>query len=168
MTTAFTLAAGQLLASPTLSLFALVDGLQFERYFGHELETLRDAILPLFDKYPDSRIAFAGPWLIDMQKSMAFREKLTALEQHLPAISWLLSARSLSELLDHFQKNMNIVLPDGRVALLRFQDPRVQTRLGEQLDESQHQAFTRDITEWYSTVEGQVYSLKQKEFICLS
>lgn len=166
MTTAFTLAAGQLLASTTLSLFALVDGLQYERFFGTELESCKDAALPLFDKYPDSKIAFAGPWLIDMQKSMAFREKLTELEQHLPAVSWLLSARALPELLMHFQKNMNIELPDGRVALLRFQDPRVQMRLGEQLDESQHWAFTRGIIEWYSAIEGQVYSLKQKEFIC--
>ncbi|WP_312226639.1 DUF4123 domain-containing protein [Pseudescherichia sp.] len=166
MTTAFTLAAGQLLVTTTISLFALVDGLQFERYFGRELEMREDIVLPLFDTYPDSRIAFAGPWLIDMHKAMAFRQKVVELEQHLPAVSWLLSASTLSELLAHLQQCINVEMPDGRVALLRLQDPRVQVRLGEQLDEGQHWVITREIAEWYSSVSDRVYSLKRKEFIC--
>ncbi|WP_416260544.1 DUF4123 domain-containing protein [Gibbsiella quercinecans] len=166
MSTSFSIAAGQLLASPTVSLFALIDGLQFERYFGKELEVREDSVLPLFDKYPDSRIAFAGPWLIDMQKNMAFGEILTDLEQKLPSVSWILSAQALPELLAHLQRYMNTELPDGRIALLRLQDPRVQMRLGEQLDEQQHWEFTRNIKEWYLSVDGKVYSLKQKEFVC--
>lgn len=166
MTKAFTLAAGQLLATTTISLFALVDGLQFERYFGRELEIRKGAVLPLFDKYPDSRIAFAGPWLIDMHKAMAFREKLADLEQQLPAVSWLLSASTIFELLAHLQQYINVEMPDGQVALLRLQDPRVQVRLGEQLDEGQHWGITRGIIEWYSSVNNRIYSLKQKEFIC--
>lgn len=166
MTTAFTLATGQLLATTTLSLFALVDGLQFERYFGKELENQKDSILPLFDKYPDSRIAFAGPWLLDMHKNMALRETLAELEQLLPSVSWLLSTQTLPELFTHIQRYMSTELPDGRVALIRLQDPRVQVRLGEQLDEHQHWQMTQNIAEWYSTVDGRIYSFKQKEFVC--
>jgi len=166
MTAAFTLAVGQLLSSTTLSLFALVDGLQYERYFGSGLEAHENTVLPLFDKYPDSRIAFAGPWLIDMHKAMALREKFMALEQQLPAVSWILSVLPLSALLAHIQQCMNAEMPDGRIALLRLQDPRVQVRLGKQLDEEQHRAITRDIAEWYSCVDRRVYSLTQKEFIC--
>lgn len=166
MTTAFPVSAGHLLSSTTVSLFALVDGLQFERYFGHELETQPGIVLPFFDKYPDSRIAFAGPWLVDMQKNIAFREALTELEQQLPSVSWLLSGLSHPELLAHLQQYMNTELPDGRVALLRLQDPRVQIRLGEQLEESQHWEITRNIVEWYSCVDGDIYSLKRKEFVC--
>ena len=166
MSTAFAMAAGQLLASTKVSLFALVDGLQFERFSGRELETRRNSVLPLFDKYPDSRIAFAGPWLIDMHKAMAFRAELMDLEQQLPAVSWILSALPLSELLTHLQQCMNAEMPDGRIALLRLQDPRVQIRLGEQLDEEQHWEITRGIAEWYSVVDECVYSLKKKEFIC--
>lgn len=166
MSVAFAMATGQLLASTNVSLFALVDGLQFERYFGMELENLKDSILPLFDKYPDSRIAFAGPWLLDMHKNMALLETLTELEQQLPSVSWLLSVQNLPELFSHIQRYMNTELPDGRVALVRLQDPRVQVRLGEQLDEYQHGQLTRNIAEWYSMVNGQIYSLKQKEFVC--
>jgi hypothetical protein len=42
---------------------------------------------------------------------------------------------SLTELAAHLQKNMNIGLPDGRTALLRFQDPRVQVRLATMLND---------------------------------
>lgn len=166
MSTAFALAAGQLFASTRISLFALVDGLQFERYFGKELEARENSILPLFDKYPDSRIAFAGPWLVDMHKNMALRKTLTELEKQLPSVSWLLSTQTLAELFTHIQGYMNTELPDGRVALVRLQDPRVQMRLGEQLDEHQHWQMTQNIFEWYSSIEEKVYSLKQKEFIC--
>lgn len=166
MSSGFAVAAGQLLASTEVSLFALVDGLQFERYFGKELETKKSSILPLFNQYPDSRIAFAGPWLIDMHKDMAFRAELMKLEQQFPAVSWILSALPLSELLAHLQQCMNAEMPDGRIALLRLQDPRVQVRLGEQLDEEQHGEITRGIVEWYSIVGKRVYSLKQKGFIC--
>lgn len=166
MTTAFTLATGHLLATTTLSLFALVDGLQFERYFGQELENQKDSILPLFNKYPDSRIDFAGPWLLDVHKNMALRGKLLELEQQLPSVSWLLSTQALQELFSHIQRYMNAELSDGRVALLRLQDPRVQVRLGEQLDEHQHWQIIQNITEWFSTVDGRVYSFKQKEFVC--
>lgn len=166
MTTAFALATGELLASTKVSLFALVDGLQYERYFGKELEASKNAVLPLFDKYPDSRIAFAGPWLIDMHKKMAFREVLMELEQKRPAVSWILSGQRLPELLVHLQRNMNVELPDGRIALLRLQDPRVQVRLGKHLDEGQHDEITKNIVNWYSSMDGEIYSLTQKEFVC--
>jgi len=166
MNTAFVLAAGQLLSSTKNSLFALVDGLQYERYFGKELETQENSILPLFDKYPDSRIAFAGPWLVDMNKNMALTKVLTELEKQLPSVSWILSTLALPELFTHLQRYLNTELPDGRVALVRLQDPRVQMRLGDQLDEHQHWQITQNITEWCSTVDGNIYSFKQKECIC--
>lgn len=166
MSSGFSVAAGQLLASTKVSLFALVDGLQFERFYGKELETRNNSCLPLFDKYPDSRIAFAGPWLIDIHKNMAFRAELMGLEQQLPAVSWILTALPLSGLLAHLQQCMNAEMPDGRIALLRLQDPRVQMRLGEQLDDEQHWEITRGVIEWYSVVDKRVYSLKKKEFIC--
>ncbi|EGT4352921.1 hypothetical protein DOX58_20460 [Cronobacter sakazakii] len=60
---------------------------------------------------------------------------------------------------------MNIILPEGETALLRFQDPRVQQRLGTILDEEQHSELTGITTGWVSLVNNQVYSLREKEFI---
>ncbi len=162
----FSLAAQHLIYSSDVSVFALVDGLQYERYFGKELSVQQPAALPLFDTWPDSRIAFAGPWIMEMNSVMDFREKLCELEAALPSVSWMISSFSLSELSVHFRKNMNIGLPDGRTALLRFQDPRVQKRLGEMLDNQQHHDLTGLIQEWLTVVEGKVWSFKQRVFIC--
>lgn len=162
----FNYAVQHLIGSTDTSLFALVDGLQYERFSGTELILKQSIATPLFEQYPDSRIAFASPWMIRMNGMMNIRESLTSLELALPSVSWIVSTSTLVELVTHFQQNMNIVLPDGRVALLRFQDPRVQVRLSAMLDEQQHRELTCLTREWITTVEGKSWSLKQREFIC--
>lgn len=162
----FSLAAQQMIHSTKETLFALVDGLQYERYLSEELFAQQYVSMPLFDTWPDSRIAFAGPWLIQMSGAMDIREKLCDLESALPSVSWIVSPSTLTELVAHFQKNMNVGLPDGRAALLRFQDPRVQVRLGTMLDSLQHRELTGLAQEWLATVDGKVWSFKQREFIC--
>lgn len=162
----FSLAAQHLIYSTEVTLFALVDGLQYERYFSESLSVQHPASIPLFDTWPDSRIAFAGPWVMEMNSIMDFREKLCELEAALPSVSWMISSSSLTELAAHFRKKMNIGLPDGRIALLRFHDPRVQKRLGEMLDNEQHRELTGLMREWLTIVDGEVWSFKQREFIC--
>ncbi|WP_368750105.1 DUF4123 domain-containing protein [Enterobacter hormaechei] len=155
-----------LIHSSDISVFALVDGLQYERFTGSELKIKQDVCLPLFDTWPDSRIAFAGSWLIRMNETMEMREQLEALEIALPGISWIVSGSTPEELVAHLQRYMNAVLPDGRAALLRFQDPRVQVRLGTMLNSQQHREMTGLMREWLTTVDGKVWSFKQREFIC--
>lgn len=162
----FSHAAQQLIYSTEVTLFALVDGLQYERFSGDELAFQQNIAMPLFDNYPDSRIAFAGPWMLRMAGAMASREHLSTLESALPSVSWIVSPSTLAELVAHFQQQMNTVLPDGRVALLRFQDPRVQVRLGTLLDDYQHRELTCLTREWVTAVEGKTYSLKQRGFLC--
>ncbi|WP_075183695.1 DUF4123 domain-containing protein [Pantoea sp. 1.19] len=162
----FSLAAQHLIYSSDVALFALVDGLQYERYFGEELSAQHPAVIPLFDTWPDSRIAFAGPWIFRMNSMMGSGKKLCELEAALPSVSWMVSSSTLTELAVHFRKNMNIGLPDGRTALLRFQDPRVQVRLGAMLDGQQHRELTELIQEWLTAIDGKIWSLKQRECIC--
>lgn len=162
----FSLAMQFLIHSSDVSVFALVDGLQYERFTGHELKIKQDVCLPLFDTWPDSRIAFAGPWLIRMSETMEMREQLEALEIALPGVSWIVSGSMPEELVAHLQKYMNAGLPDGRAALLRFQDPRVQVRLATMLNDLQHQELAGLMQEWLTIVDGKVWSFKQREFIC--
>ncbi|MCS5769789.1 DUF4123 domain-containing protein [Klebsiella pneumoniae subsp. pneumoniae] len=117
----FSLAAQHLIYSTKVTLYALVDGLQYERYFGEGLSAPQPAAMPLFDTWPDSRIAFAGPWIIQMSCAMDISEKLCHLETALPSVSWILSSSALTEQVVHLKNNMNVGLPDGRAALLRFQ-----------------------------------------------
>lgn len=162
----FSLAAQHLIHSSDVSVFALVDGLQYERYFGEELSAQKSTAIPLLDSWPDSRIAFAGPWLIRMNETMEIREQLEALETALPGVSWIVSGSMPEELVTHLQRYMNAELPDGRAALLRVQDPRVQVRLGTMLNCQQHREMTGLMREWLTTVDGKVWSFKQREFIC--
>ncbi|HBR4755296.1 TPA: DUF4123 domain-containing protein [Klebsiella pneumoniae] len=164
--TSFSLAAQHLIYSTKVTLYALVDGLQYERYFGEGLSVPQPAAMPLFDTWPDSRIAFAGPWIIQMSCAMDISEKLRHLEAALPSVSWILSSSALTELVVHLKKNMNVGLPGGRTAFLRFQDPRVQVRLAAMLNDLQHQALTGVMQEWLTIVDGKVWSFKQREFIC--
>jgi len=83
----FCLAMQFLVHSSDVSVFALVDGLQYERFTGYELKIKQDVCLPLLDTWPDSRIAFAGPWLIRMNETMAMREQLEALDIALPGFT---------------------------------------------------------------------------------
>lgn len=159
------MAIQSLIQSTQLTLFALVDGLQYERFCGEELSAQQGAV-PLFDRWPDSRIAFAGPWIIGMSQVMAMREQLEALEQALPAVSWLVSATTQAELVGGLQKNLNTGLPGGRAALLRFHDPRVQFRLAAGLNSLQHRELTGLTREWLTTLHGRVWSFKQRDFLC--
>lgn len=162
----FSLAAQHLIHSSDVSVFALVDGLQYERFTGYELKINSDVMFPLFNTWPDSRIAFAGPWLIRMTKAMAMREHLEALEIVLPGVSWIVSGSTPEALVAHLQIYMNAGLPDGRAALLRFQDPRVQVRLATMLNSQQHREMTGLMREWLTIMDGKVWSFKQREFIC--
>lgn len=83
----FSFAAQHLIHSSDVSVFALVDGLQYERFTGYELKINPDVVFPLFNTWPDSRIAFAGPWLIRMNETMEMRKQLEALEIALPGVS---------------------------------------------------------------------------------
>ncbi|MGX7897702.1 DUF4123 domain-containing protein [Klebsiella pneumoniae] len=84
----------------------------------------------------------------------------------LPSVSWILSSSALTEQVVHLKNNMDVGLPDGRSALLRFQDPRVQVRLATMLNDLQHQKLTGLMQEWLTRVDGKVWSFKQREFIC--
>ncbi|MEI9883875.1 DUF4123 domain-containing protein [Atlantibacter hermannii] len=162
----FSFAAQHLIHSSDVSVFALVDGLQYERFTGDELQIIPDVAFPLFNIWPDSRIAFAGPWLIRMNAAMEMREQLEALEAALPGVSWIVSGSTPEEQVAHLRRYMNVGLPDGQAALLRFQDPRVQVRLGATLNSQQHREMTDLMREWLTVVDGKVWSFMQRDFVC--
>ncbi|QGV89538.1 DUF4123 domain-containing protein [Klebsiella pneumoniae] len=83
-----------------------------------------------------------------------------------PLFPRILSSSALTEQVVHLKNNMNVGLPDGRSALLRFRDPRVQVRLATMLNDLQHQKLTGLMQEWLTRVDGKVWSFKQREFIC--
>lgn len=59
-----------------------------------------------------------------MSCAMDISEKLCHLETALPSVSRILSSSALTEQVVHLKNNMNVGLPDGRSALLRFRSTR--------------------------------------------
>lgn len=149
-----------LIGTTRYSAFVLVDGLQYELYYGEELQPQPGVVIPFFSTWPDSRIAFAGPWLIHLSADMSQYQKLRQLESALPSVSWIASELSSGDLVAHLQRFLNVSLPGGKTGLLRFWDPRVAKRLALMLDEQQHEDLLKNVEDWLYTVNGNTHSLK--------
>lgn len=137
-----------------LRLYALVDGAQYATHRGAQI-TRQAAFYSLFDGTPDEPLAHAGPWLIDaVRAGEAFVEDLADLEQKAPAVSWLITSQDPQGLSQLLQLNLNTRMPDGRIAMLRFWDPRVLVNLAEVLSTAQRQEFFGHIHEWHVLHKG--------------
>ncbi|MBA9859793.1 DUF4123 domain-containing protein [Ralstonia insidiosa] len=140
--------------SPTLRLYALVDGIQYEDRRGERLDD-RPGYWPLFRGTPDGPLAHAGPWLVDVgEAGGAALNDLARLEREAPAVTWLIAEADLAGLAQLLQLHLDVRLPDGHVALLRFWDPRVLASLVNVLDARQRDAFFAHIHEWHLLRNG--------------
>ena len=140
---------------PELRLYALVDGVQYQRQFERRLQR-HIGILPLFAGTPDEPLAHAGPWLIDTELAdRTVVDELANLESRLPAVSWVIAYQDMEGLGQLLQLHLNVKLPDGRTALLRFWDPRVLGTLSRVLSHHQRIEFFGHIHEWHLLHEGQ-------------
>jgi Domain of unknown function (DUF4123) len=134
---------------PALRLYALVDGAQYQTQRGEPLR-LGAGMYALFSDTPDAALAQAGPWLVDVEQAgEAITGDLARLEKQAPAVTWLMALQDPQGLAQLLQLNLDMQLPDGRTALLRFWDPRVLVTLAEVLGPEQSAAFFAHIHEWH-------------------
>lgn len=142
-------------STDALRLYALVDGVQYRERLGEPC-TAREGCYSLFADTPDAALAHAGPWLIDAaQAEGALVDALITLEQAAPAVTWLIATQTLEGLAQLLQLNLDVALPDGRTALVRFWDPRVLATLAEVLEPGQRETFFGHIHEWHLLHRGQ-------------
>lgn len=136
-------------------LFALVDGIKYQSFNGRHC-TRSEGFHSLFEGTADAILAHAGPWLIDTGGADDETiESLVQLELAEPAVTWLISAQSVLGLVQMLQLNLDAKLPDGRVALIRFWDPRVLVNVAQVLDGAQREMFFAHIHEWHLLHNGQ-------------
>ncbi|PEN20248.1 DUF4123 domain-containing protein [Klebsiella grimontii] len=84
-------------------LYALVDGAQYERFYSDELYE-SETIKSLFEHSEDKKIAFAGPWLLNISiLGEDWLRKINILELKYPSVSWLLSSLDMSDLFFLFE-----------------------------------------------------------------
>lgn len=139
---------------PALRLYGLVDGVQYEAHRNERLG-LQHGVTSLFDGTADAALASAGPWLVDVQAAgESWLAHLAELEPQAPAVCWLIAPQDLAGLAQLLQLNLDLRLPDGRAALLRFWDPRVLAGLAGLLEPEQREAFFGPVHEWHLLHEG--------------
>lgn len=132
-----------------LRLYALIDGLQYQDRRGLPL-AVQTGYRPLFAGTSDEPLNHAGPWLVDVEAlGQEQVDDLARLEFEAPAVTWVIAPQDLEGLAQLMQLRLDIGLPDGRTALLRFWDPRVLASLAQLLDEAQRVEFFAHIEEWH-------------------
>lgn len=139
-----------------LTLYALVDGIQFERCFDKSLLEGHGAH-PLFSAPEDQGLAFAGPWLLDMsQQSPAHADDILRLEKKYPAVSWIISGQPLVTLARHLERGLMVTLPSKEQGVFRFYDCRVLKRLPDLLSPAQFAQLMKYSQCWFFLSDGQI------------
>ncbi|MDH4571512.1 DUF4123 domain-containing protein [Salinicola acroporae] len=115
----------------------------------------------LFQNTPEQGFSAIAPHLVPLN-GLRDAELATLIEQdrEMAAFSWLwVDEGAKNDLFPHLQKQLDMRLPDGGLALLRYYDPRVFTRLMQLLDEDQRQTLFGPIRYWSIRVmnERQVF-----------
>ena len=95
------------------------------------------------------------PWLLAVEKlSPALLEQISRLEAIAPAVSWIIGPQDLQGLAQLLRLCMQMGLPDGRTALLRFWDPRVLAAAARDLKAAQRHTLFGHLFEWHLLLDG--------------
>lgn len=143
------------LGLPNMRLHALVDGLQYQEFVeGEALENCQGTHA-LFRGTVDEALADAGPWLIDVETAnLKLLTRIEQLEYIAHAVTWIISPLDTEALAARLRLRLDVQLPDGRTAMLRFWDPRVLATIAQTMDDNQRRQFFNEIVEWHLLLNG--------------
>ncbi|MBF3412664.1 DUF4123 domain-containing protein [Burkholderia pseudomallei] len=149
------LAQRQAQTSIPVQLYALIDALLYARAPNAAPLERSAATVALFDGTPDAALADAGPWLIDIdQASITMRRTLSELAAGTDGVSWLISAYPFRSLAQELRERLDVRMPDGRTALLRFYDAHLIGDIAELLSFSQRAEFFVSTYDWLVEING--------------
>lgn len=138
-------------------LYALVDGLLYGDAFGVTALERCSAAIALFDDTPDASLADAGPWLIDFEgASTAMRHALLELAAGASGVAWLTTAYQFRSLARELRERLDVRMPNGGTALLRFYDARVLGDIARVLSSSQRAVFFVPAFDWLVQINGEL------------
>ncbi|CAE6856338.1 DUF4123 domain-containing protein [Paraburkholderia domus] len=130
----------------------------------HHVESADVRAQCLFVNQRESDLAHAAPWLIDLPESEAACELttwLTLTERRYPAITRLATKVDFDALFKHLEAQSNLTLPDGKLAMHRFWDPRAWSRLQRVLSVEQRVACMGPVLEWKVVLRGKTHCVSQ-------
>lgn len=144
-------------ASVPVKLYALVDALLYARASNDSPLERSAACVALFDQTPDASLADAGPWLVDLNAAPAAMEHtLRRLAGGAEGVSWLISAYPLPSLSQELRDRLDVRIPGGRTALLRFYDARIIGDIASMLSFTQRMEFFVPTFDWLAEINGEL------------
>ncbi|EDX9487212.1 DUF4123 domain-containing protein [Salmonella enterica] len=134
--------------STMLRLYALLDGIQYDRALNEELNEGCGGY-SLFSLPEDKPLAFAGPWLFDVSElPINDLAKILEVEKKYPAVSWIISEHSALILVQHLKSCLLVSFPSEQKGILRFYDCRVLKLLPEFLSQEQIEYLMKYSQQW--------------------
>ncbi|KWA72795.1 hypothetical protein WL30_11370 [Burkholderia ubonensis] len=138
-------------------LYALVDGLLYADAANESPLQRSQSAVALFHGTPDASLAEAGPWLIDYVRASGItRRTLSSMASSSAGVSWLISAYPIESLADELRNRLDVRLPDGRTALLRFYDARIMADMASLMEFTQRMQFFVATFDWLVEVNGKL------------
>ncbi|CAJ2759178.1 Uncharacterised protein [Burkholderia pseudomallei] len=151
------LAQRQAQTSIPVRLYALIDALLYARAPNAATLERSAATVALFDGTQDASLADAGPWLIDVEQApITMHRTLHELAGGADGVSWLISAYPFRSLAQELRERLDVQMPDGRTALLRFYDARLIGDIARLLSFSQRAEFFVPTFDWLVEINSEI------------
>lgn len=138
-------------------LYALVDGLLYANAANGSTPQRSQSATAVFDGTQDASLADAGPWLFAYERAAAdIRRTLSTMASSSTGVSWLISAYPIESLADELRSRLDVRLPDGSTALLRFYDARIMTDMASLMEFTQRMQFFVPTFNWLVETNGKL------------
>ncbi|AOJ24347.1 hypothetical protein WJ12_05600 [Burkholderia seminalis] len=138
-------------------LYALVDGLLYANAANGSAPRRSQSAIAVFDGTQDASLADAGPWLFAYDGAAGdVRRTLSTMAASSTGVSWLISAYPIESLANELRSRLDVRLPDGSTALLRFYDARIMADMASLMEFSQRMQFFVATFNWLVEVNGKL------------
>jgi len=111
--------------------------------------------IALFDGTPDEALAHAGPWLLDCSADHdSYLPALHQMGESATGCIWIVSAYAPEDLAAALRARLNVRMPSGAIALLRYYDARITSDITALLTPVQLAGFFAPVLDWLIQRDG--------------
>ncbi len=140
-----------------LRLYGLVDALLHAQVSATHPLSRSSSCVALFDGTPDEALAHAGPWLLDCSTDRSTRiPALQCLAESELGCTWIVSGYAMDDLAEALRARLNVRMPNGATALLRYYDARITDDIAALLTPEQRAAFFAPVQDWLVERNGKL------------
>lgn len=147
-----------------LRLYGLVDSLLYAEGAAGVPLSRSSSCIALFDGTTDETLAHAGPWLMDCTADHGgYMPALKQLGDSALGCIWIISSYAPEDLAAALRARLDVRMPNGTTALLRYYDARITGDITALLDPAQRTAFFAPVQDWLVQRNGQLTRIYQTD-----